>query len=246
MVRKALHLRKRDKIHYIIQRNGGVLITKAEENKQDPVISDFLAFISNETTITGNTMIVLINGTSCSGKSTISAQVQEKLGDGWLYFSMDAYLSMLGPKFEGLHPDNLEVCIPNDICYAKKHSDGTYEIKLGPLCTRLNDTIPEVLILMAEQGFNIIVDSVISSMDEFILYKKKLEKYGLLCVYLYASEKIITQREAERGDRLKGSAIHWLKSFECASACDLICNTEDGSINAISNEIIQKINGVRV
>ncbi len=47
-VRKALHLGKRDKIHYAIQDNGGVLITKAESKKEDPIIESFLAFIAND------------------------------------------------------------------------------------------------------------------------------------------------------------------------------------------------------
>lgn len=189
-------------------------------------------------------MIVIINGTSSSGKSTISAELQSKLGDGWLYFSMDNYLSMLGPKFEGLHPDNQEVCIPNDICYAKKHTNGTYEIVTGALCSKLYATIPNVLAMLAETGFHIIVDSFITTMDEFIFYKKKLEKYGLLFVYLYASEKIITQREEARGDRLKGSALHWLKAFECESVCDLSFNTEEADIGKISEDIVKRVDSL--
>jgi len=187
-------------------------------------------------------MIIIINGTSSSGKSTISAKLQSQLGDGWLYFSMDGYLSMLGSKFGGLHPDNQEVCTPNDICYAKKHSNGTYEIITGDLCSKLYTTIPDVLALIAEKGFHIIVDSFIATMDEFISYKEKLDNYGLLFVYLYASEKIISQREEERGDRLKGSALHWLKTFECQSVCDLSFNTEEADINKISEDIMKKIN----
>lgn len=89
-------------------------------------------------------MIIILNGTSSSGKSTIAQALQHRLGDGWLYFSMDGYLSMLGPKFWGLHPDNPEVCLPNDVCYAKKHNDDTYEIMTGKLCSKLYATIPDV------------------------------------------------------------------------------------------------------
>lgn len=50
-------------------------------------------------------MIILLNGTS-SGKSTLAQTLQQKLGDGWISFSMDGYLSILGYKYWGLHPDN--------------------------------------------------------------------------------------------------------------------------------------------
>jgi deoxyadenosine/deoxycytidine kinase len=63
-------------------------------------------------------MIIIISGTSSSGKSTVSQALQRKLGDNWLLFSTDEYLSMLGEKFLSLHPNNKEVLTPNNICYA--------------------------------------------------------------------------------------------------------------------------------
>lgn len=47
-VRKALHLGKRDKIHYVIQDNGNVLLTRAERINDDPVIGEFLSFIAKD------------------------------------------------------------------------------------------------------------------------------------------------------------------------------------------------------
>src|SRR5277367_2538928 len=106
-------------------------------------------------------MIVIINGTSSAGKSSVASILHKKLGDGWLFFSTDSYLSMLGDKFLGLHPDNPQVTIPNDICYATKHDDGSFEIISGKFCSKLYQTIPSALEIMANQGFNIIVDAFI-------------------------------------------------------------------------------------
>ena len=44
-VRKALHLKKRDKIQYTVQSDGLVLISKIEDNQDDPVIYSFLNFL---------------------------------------------------------------------------------------------------------------------------------------------------------------------------------------------------------
>lgn len=183
-------------------------------------------------------MIIIINGTSSSGKSSACQALQQRLGEGWLYFGTDGYLSMLGDKFLGLHPDNPEVCTPNDICYAKKHKDGTYEITPGKLCSKLYTTIPDILGIIANQGFNIIVDAFITTQEDFNTYKDKLRKYGTCFVYLHASEEIIAGREEARGDRLKGSAIHWLKSFTCQDDCDLVIDTGDSSIEVICQEVI--------
>ncbi len=45
-IRELLHLQKRDKITYIIEDNGKVLISRAET--EDPVLGDFLNFLTND------------------------------------------------------------------------------------------------------------------------------------------------------------------------------------------------------
>jgi antitoxin PrlF len=44
-VRKALGLSKRDKIYYSIQPNGQVIMSKADQPEDDPVLGQFLTFI---------------------------------------------------------------------------------------------------------------------------------------------------------------------------------------------------------
>lgn len=48
VVRKALHLKKRDKIQYTVQFDGHVLISKVEESYDDPVIDGFLNFLADD------------------------------------------------------------------------------------------------------------------------------------------------------------------------------------------------------
>ena len=47
-VRKALHLKKKDKICFTIASDGNVLLSRAEAEKDDPVLGEFLAFLAND------------------------------------------------------------------------------------------------------------------------------------------------------------------------------------------------------
>jgi antitoxin PrlF len=49
-VRRALRLGKRDKIHYAIQPNGEVILTRAKANTEgnDPVLGQFLEFLARD------------------------------------------------------------------------------------------------------------------------------------------------------------------------------------------------------
>jgi chloramphenicol 3-O-phosphotransferase len=135
-------------------------------------------------------MILFICGTSSAGKSSVCHALKQKLGDDWLYFSMDGYLTMLGEKFVNLHPDNPNVCNKNDVAYAKKHDDGSYEIIVGPLCSKLFSTIPHVLLILAKAGFNVIVDSLITKKAELYDFKAALADHHFygnslnFCVHL--------------------------------------------------------------
>ena len=48
LVRKALGLHKREKILYTIQPDGNVLLSRANQNEEDPVLNGFLNFIAND------------------------------------------------------------------------------------------------------------------------------------------------------------------------------------------------------
>ena len=45
-IRYALHLGKRDKIEYVIEDNGKVIISRLEED--DPVLGEFLSFLAHD------------------------------------------------------------------------------------------------------------------------------------------------------------------------------------------------------
>lgn len=45
-IREALHLSKRDKIEYVIDDSGKVIISRVGED--DPILGDFLSFIAND------------------------------------------------------------------------------------------------------------------------------------------------------------------------------------------------------
>jgi len=48
VVRKALHLDKRDKIQFTIEANGSVLLTRVEPIDNDPVLDGFLSFLADD------------------------------------------------------------------------------------------------------------------------------------------------------------------------------------------------------
>ncbi|MCC6805827.1 MAG: type II toxin-antitoxin system PrlF family antitoxin [Deltaproteobacteria bacterium] len=48
LVRKTLKLERRDRIRYSVQSNGTVVMSRAPEREEDPVLGKFLAFLAND------------------------------------------------------------------------------------------------------------------------------------------------------------------------------------------------------
>ncbi len=47
-IRKALGLKKSEKIRYTIQPNGDVLLSRADTDEQDPIVDQFLEFLAQD------------------------------------------------------------------------------------------------------------------------------------------------------------------------------------------------------
>lgn len=48
VVRKALHLSKKDKIRFTVEPNGSVTLSRAEQSDDDPALNAFLSFLSKD------------------------------------------------------------------------------------------------------------------------------------------------------------------------------------------------------
>ena len=48
VVRKALHLNKREKIRYTVQSDGNVLMSRVSQQEADPVLDQFLSFLAED------------------------------------------------------------------------------------------------------------------------------------------------------------------------------------------------------
>lgn len=48
LVRKALHLNKREKIRFTIQPDGSVLLSRADQDNADPALAGFLSFLASD------------------------------------------------------------------------------------------------------------------------------------------------------------------------------------------------------
>ena len=131
--------------------------------------------------VSAGRQVILLNGPSSSGKSTLAKTLQdmmeEKRSEKYEVVSIDDF--MTGSPLEPIYEDDV-FAISGDLC----------------------DHVLEIL----KTGAGVIVDHVITSERIFRQLKEMLHAYPLRLVRVTCPLKVLQEREQARGDRCPGSA----------------------------------------
>jgi len=131
--------------------------------------------------------VIVLNGGSSSGKSTIARALQAILAEPWLHFGVDTLLETM--------PDGL-------ITY---HDDGG--ITLRPGFRELEAAWMQGVAAMARAGAHIILDEVfLSGAEAQARWQQALDGLPVLWVGVRCDAVVAAARETARGDRVPGMA----------------------------------------
>ena len=144
--------------------------------------------------------VILLNGPSSSGKSTLAKALQNLL-------SNEAHES-----YEVVSIDDFMKISQTETIY----EDNVFEIS-GDMC--------EKALELLESGYGMIIDHVITSERIFGQLNRYLRSYPIRMVHITCSLDILKSRESKRGDRCIGSAEASAKYLFPKKGYDLVVDT---------------------
>ncbi|WP_163880735.1 chloramphenicol phosphotransferase CPT family protein [Paenibacillus favisporus] len=160
-------------------------------------------------------LIVLLNGTSSAGKTSISMELTNQKEILFHHLSIDDfyhnYNNFINNKFPDLKP------------VRKLDDKGIGQIIFDPIISMYYATIK----LFSEMGLNVIVDTVIENDKWFNDYLDVLFDYPTLFVGVICSKEELARREQIRGDRKIGLAASQFDKVYSFNEYDLEVNTEE-------------------
>lgn len=160
--------------------------------------------------------IILLNGSSSAGKSTLAkalqALIEDKRKESYEIVSIDDFLKMA----------------TDEVIY----EDDVYEIS-GHLCRK----VMEVFSI----GQGVIIDHVITSERIFEQLKEAVSPYRLWMVRVTCPLEIIQRREQERKDRCSGSAEASYTYLYPKEGYDLTVDTHFMTISECANRIFERV-----
>ena len=156
-------------------------------------------------------IIVLLNGTSSAGKTSISNELINQNEIPFHYSSIDNFIKEFNDKF-------LDVEIKREV-----DQQTIAQIMFDPLISVYYSTIK----LFSENGLNVIVDTVIDNDKRFNECLDKFFDQPTLFIGVICSKEELMRREQARGDREIGLANSQFDKVYCFNEYDLEVNTEE-------------------
>ena len=161
--------------------------------------------------------IILLNGASSSGKTTLAYALQQSLDEVVYRLSADDFMKMVDRQ--------------------KMHDD--FFVRLGESLTAMHHTIK----LFSDRGLAVVVDHVLMETEEEKFTTPELvtllHQYPVLFVKVDCDLPELQRREKERGDRQIGQAQWQLAHMHSHNTYDLEINTFAQSTDEAVEQIRQ-------
>lgn len=154
--------------------------------------------------------VIILNGASSSGKSSIARELQAILSEPYLHIGIDTFIAMMPEKVNELEHSG---CVVDGFYFKPVLVNGStvQRIHRGDYAKRINQVYHSTVKHLADSGMNIIVDDVMNGALEQQQWQVALGDINPLFVGVYCSLPVLAERESSRDDRLQGSAMEQAK-----------------------------------
>lgn len=180
--------------------------------------------------------IILLNGTSSAGKSTIAKQLQTMLPQPYLHTGLDHFLAAV-PRHLYVYTDSdASASVPG---WLLPFCEGALIAapQLGPVAYQLLDGMYAAFATLATAGINLIVDDVIYDRQVLVAAVRRLAGLPVLFVGLHCPVEEAKRREIARGDRAPGGAAIFHDLVHRHRLYDLELDTAQGTPAACAEQI---------
>jgi chloramphenicol 3-O phosphotransferase len=144
-------------------------------------------------------MIILLNGASSSGKTTLARALQAKWDGPLLHLGIDTTIGMLPAAYVGMGPRS---CEGFEFYYDADDRGPVVRLRSGPVARKLGASIARAVALLAADGHDLVLDYVILETKDLVPYLQELGRFRVYFVGVRCDLGTLEARELSRGDRM--------------------------------------------
>jgi len=201
--------------------------------------------MSADSTSPGSPDVIVLNGASSTGKTTLAIALQDVLPESWLVFGIDTLISAMPIALLDMHDDATIEARPRDheVRPGGISFDADGEIVIGSEFRRLEAAWHRGLSTIAESGARLILDEVfldgVASQDRLrhALAGRRIAWVGVTC-----DIDVAERRERERGDRVVGMFSRQSNRVHAGVHHDLVVDTTSSVPFDVAQRIARHFN----
>jgi chloramphenicol 3-O phosphotransferase len=183
--------------------------------------------------------VIVLNGPSSSGKTTLAHALQGVLDETWLLFGIDTLIGALPLSLLDIHPDAVIAAHPPDHVVRDGgisfDADGT--ITVGTEFGRLEEAWLEGLSSIAGRVHLILDEVFLDGARSQARLRQALAGRHVVWIGVTCDHDVLAQRERERGDRVVGEARQQVRLVHDGVVYDLVVDTTSRPPEDVAREI---------
>jgi chloramphenicol 3-O phosphotransferase len=193
--------------------------------------------------------IIILNGTSCAGKTTVAQTMQKISAKPYLSTGHDDFLPMFPLKYVGLdksiQPEIHVWPLPGspmtregyEVIVSEPGNPPKFNLFCGPVAWRSLQGMHAAFAALARSGNNVIIGDVVSE-PLLIDYFEALKGLNVYLVYLQCPIEELENRERAHKNRTVGGARMQLHAVTVPGEFDLIVDSSKNDPKACANQIL--------
>jgi chloramphenicol 3-O phosphotransferase len=183
--------------------------------------------------------IILLNGSSSAGKTTLAIALQQLLPEPWQHIALDQFRDGLGGRYRGLNsPDGAPGARGLNVVPVARGDEHVTEVRFGDIGKRMLRGMRRAIAAFAREGNNVIIDDLMLEEEFLFDYLEALEGLAVLFVGVKCPLDVVNERESRRPGRFPGTATSHFDRVHSHSIYDLEVDTSRATPLECAREIV--------
>jgi len=187
--------------------------------------------------------IILLNGSSSAGKTTLAITLQQLLPDPWHHIALDQFRDGLGGRYRGLNsPPGTPGAQGLNVVPIALGNERVTDVQFGELGKQVLRGMRRAIAAFAREGNNVIIDDLMFEPEFLRDYLDALKGFDVLFVGVRCPIEVVNAREAKRPGRFPGTATSHFDRVHRHCVYDIEVDTGNAKPRECAELIIARLN----
>jgi chloramphenicol 3-O phosphotransferase len=190
--------------------------------------------------------IILLNGSSSAGKTTLAITLQQLLREPWHHIALDQFRDGMAGRYRGLNsPPGSPGARGLNVVPIPHGNDRITDVQFGDLGKQMLRGMRRAIAAFVAEGNNVIIDDLMFEPEFLYDYLDALAGFDVLFVGVRCSMDVVNAREARRPGRFPGTATSHFDRVHSHCIYDVEVNTSSATPRECALQIVAHLDAVQ-